>query len=145
MAALTVVAANVSADQNQGSVIRNYVAGAALTVGQAVYVDTSGYAQPAIGNVLTANAKSIGIVVNSSDRYGSTSIPSGGFCSVCEFGPVYGYYGMTPGKQVWVSKTVSGGLDDAAPTGGVFVFIIGMSIAADIIFVSPGMTAPVSV
>lgn len=145
MAALTVVAGNVSADQNQGSVIRNYITGMAVNVGQAVYVDTNGNVQLAIGNVLTANAKAIGIVVNSTDLYGSTAIPSGGYCSVCEFGPVYGYYGMTPGKQVWVSKTVAGGLDDAAPTGGVFQFILGVSIDDDIIFVSPGMSAPVSV
>lgn len=145
MTALTVTPANVSADQNQGSVVRNYQAGGALTVGQAVYLDSNNYVQAADANTSSVTtARGVGIVVNTPGPYGDTSIPSGGYCSICVEGPVYGFSGLTPGAYGWVSKT-AGEIDDTAPTTATYQYILGYAVAEDTFFVNPGITSPTSV
>ena len=144
MADMTVTAANVSGDWNQGTVIRNFVAGGTVNVGDAVYIATDGFVYQADANVLVANAKGRGIVVNSDDLYGSTVISATRSCSVALFGPVYGFSGMTPGTTGWVSAT-AGKIADAAPTGGAFQEPMGYAVSDVIFFVDPDTETPASV
>lgn len=143
MAALTFIAANISADPNQGSIIRNYEAGGTVSVGDAVYIDGNGKVQLADASVSETTSLGRGIVVNSASLYGETSVASGQRCSVCVFGPVYGFYGMTEGAWGWVSAT-AGDIDDSAPSGGAYQHIMGYAAAEDVFFVNPGLTAPTS-
>ncbi len=125
-----------------GAICRNYQAGAALTVGYAVYLDSSGYVQHADANLSEAGARAMGIVVASKD--GETSVVSGDRCSVCVFGPVGGYASMTPGEPVYNSSTV-GRLDQTAPTGGAYPQAFGRADSATVIFVNPDVADPSSV
>jgi hypothetical protein len=137
MTALTVTAANVSADQNMGSIVKGYQALSACSVGQAVYLDgTTGKVAPADADAGTTEARGFGIIVEAANQYGETSIAADDYCSVCEFGPVYGFSGMTPGAYGWVSKT-AGEIDDTKPTSAV-QRILGHAQAADVFFVNPG-------
>lgn len=142
MATLTLVAANVSADWNQGSVIRNFIAAAAVTVGAAVALDSAGKLVLADADAL-ATARAIGIVVNGTSIYGGTSIAIGASASVCVLGPVYGYYGMDETKPAYISGT-AGELVDAVPGSG-YNFIIGRPVSETVLWVNPGVSAPVSI
>ena len=125
----------------EGAIVRNYQAGAALTLGYGVYLDSSGYVQHADANAGETEARGMGIVVASKD--GETSITSGDRCSVCVFGPVGGYASMTPGEPVYVSATV-GRLDQTIPTGGAYQRSIGRADSATVIFVNPDVEDPAS-
>jgi hypothetical protein len=142
MAALTVTAANVSADWGQGAIIQNYQAAEALTVGNVVALDSDGKLVKADANASLAKSRAIGIVVQTTDLYGSTSVAAGGYCSVCTFGPVYGFSSLAEGTYGWVGTT-PGELVDAAPSTA-YQFIVGQCIAADTFFVRPGIENPVS-
>lgn len=142
---LTLTSANVSADQQQGSVIRNVQAGAILTVGQTVYIDGSDTAQLADANGASeAVARAVGVVVAAPNMYGETSIASGDRCSVCVFGPVYGFTGMTPGARVYVGTT-PGELTQTPPTPNAYQFTIGIAISASVLFINPEADAAASV
>ena len=143
MAVLTVTAASVSANQNQGSIIRSYQAGGTINVGDAVYADTSNLVYQALGNAQTTS-QAIGIVVDTQDQYGATSATVNKWVSVCVYGPVDGFASLTPGKPVYVDKTTAGKLNDAAPTGGAWQFIVGHAIDTVTFFVDPGNSAAVS-
>lgn len=124
----------------EGAIVRNYQAGAALTVGYAVYLDSSGYVQHADANGSEAASRGRGIVVASKD--GETSVSSGDRCSVCVFGPVGGYASMTPGEPVYVSDTV-GRLDQDQPSNA-YRQALGWADSASVIFVNPDVQDPSS-
>ena len=126
----------------EGALCRNFVAGGALTVGYAVYLDSSGYVQHADANAGEVQSRGIGVVVESKD--GETSVTSGDSCSVCVMGPVGGYSGMTPGEPVYVSSTV-GRIDQTAPTGGAYQRSIGYAESSVKLFVFPCANDPSSV
>lgn len=145
MTALTVTAAKVSANQNQGAVIRPYRAGGTVSLGQAVYLDSNGYVQAADANTAAVTtARAVGIVVATSDPYGSTSAAANESVSVCLSGIVYGFSGLTPGAYGWVSKT-AGEIEDTAPTGGAYQYILGQAMSATEFYVNPGIYQPASV
>lgn len=144
MAALSFTAANISADPNQGSIIRNFEAGGTVAVGKPVYIDSDGKVQLTDANVSATEALGHGIVVNSASLYGDTSIAAGQRCSVCVFGPVYGFTGLAEGTQAWVGAT-AGELVDTAPSGGAYVRVMGYAVASDVFFVDPGQSTPASV
>jgi hypothetical protein len=125
-----------------GAIVRNYQAGAAVTVGYGVYLDSSGYVQHSDADLSEAGARTIGIVVGSKD--GETAIVSGDRCSVVVFGPVGGYASMTPGEPVYNSKT-AGRLDQTAPTSGAYPQAVGRADSATVIFVNPDVADPSSV
>lgn len=143
MAALSFTAANVSADQNQGAVIRNFEAASAVSVGKPVYVNSDGKIALADANVSETEARAVGLVVNSADMHGATDIAAGARASVCVFGPVYGFSGLAEGTYAWVGAT-AGELVDTAPTGGAYQFIVGQALASDVFFVNPGTSKPAS-
>lgn len=131
MADVTVTAAQVKALQANGAIVRRYTAGAALTVGEAVYIASDdGYVDPADASAV-GTAKGIGIVVESYD--GSTAIAAGDPCSVCVFGPVSGFSGATPGGKAWVSNE-AGNVADAA---GDVAHELGYFESATVLFVNP--------
>lgn len=132
MAAITVTPDNVR--PLLGAIIRRGVAGAALSVGDAVYLDTDGTYKPADrGAANTAAAR--GIVVSAPD--GALSAAAGDAIDIVVFGPVTGFSGMTPGANVFVGS--AGALDDAAPApaSGEYKFIIGWAEDAETVVVSP--------
>lgn len=138
MADITVTAASVRALVANGAVIRPYTAGAALTVGDVVYIASDGDVEPADANVSLAATRGIGIVVASYD--GETSIAAGNPASVCVLGPVGGFSDMTPGSNVHVSDT-AGKLADSAGTAGR---IMGYAESATVVFVHPQQNDPTS-
>lgn len=136
MTALTVTAANVSADQNVGSIVKPYQAASASSVGQSVYKDSDGKIAPSDADAGTTQARAFGIIVAAANQYGETSIAADEWCSVCEFGPVYGFSDLTPGEYGWVSKT-AGEIEGTKPTSAV-QRILGHAQADDCFFVNPG-------
>lgn len=132
----------MSASQEHGAVIRNYMAGGTVVVGNAVYLDSDGKVQKADANASLAASRAIGIVVNTSSLYGETSAPAGSYVSVCVFGPVYGFSGLAEGTFGWVGTT-AGEIVDAAPSTA-YQYILGQCDAADIFFVRPGIENPTS-
>jgi hypothetical protein len=147
MTALTFVAGDISADWNRGSIIeQGFQNGVAVSLGQAVYLDANNVWQLADADVAALNARAVGIVVGvpSGYIYGETSAPINSFPAVCTFGPVYGFQLLSSGQYGWVSKT-AGAIDDTAPTGGAYQYILGRSIGASEFFVDPGLTQPASV
>lgn len=143
MADFTVTAANVSADEKMGSIVRNYQASGSGTVGDSVYLDSDGKVLKSDADGSLAASRAVGIVVNTTSLYGDTTFVSGDFVSVCVFGPVYGFSGMAEGTYGWVSTT-AGKVADAAPATA-YDYILGQVHAADVFFVHPGIENPVSV
>lgn len=138
--AITFTAANIR--PLESAVTRNKQAGAACNVGYSFYYDSSGYVQqadPDAGTEVEARVK--GIIVASKD--GETSISSGDRCTVCVFGPVGGFAGMTPGQPVYQSTT-AGTYTHTAPTGGAYQPEVGYAESATVLFVSPDSEDPAS-
>lgn len=138
MANISLTAANIRALQPNGAIVRPYTAGSTVTIGQLVFIGTDGFVDPADGDVDAATARAIGIAVESYD--GETSVTVGNPCSVCVFGPVSGFSGMTPGANGYVSDDV-GRLADAA---GTYSRIMGYAERAGVFFVHPEQNDPAS-
>lgn len=112
-----------------GAVVRELDAGGSGSVGDLVYINSSGVAvQSAGGAAGTANA--IGVVVNSGSQ-GKTTFASGDRLAVVLSGPVAGWAAMVPGANHFVSNT-AGKLGDAA---GTVSKIVGVAEAADVLIV----------
>jgi hypothetical protein len=133
-----------SASYDRGATILNYIAGGTVNIGDCVYLDDNNQVQQAIGSA-SKTAHALGIVVGVTNFYAETQENAGGWVAVCVHGPVYGWVSLIDGQVIYVSKTVAGGMDTAAPSGGVYDFIVGNAVGADAIFVRPGQTTPASV
>lgn len=144
MTAIVVNGSNVSASEERGSIIEWYTTNEEIDLGNAVYLDSDNEVNQAIGTS-SAAANAIGIAALADNFYGETTIPEGGSVGVVVYGPVYGFTDLHSGQPLWVSKTVPGGLDDAAPTGGVYQFIVGHAQDDQTFFVDPGTVTPQSV
>lgn len=131
MADISYTAAQIAPLTDNGAIVRPYTAGGTVTVGQAVYIATDGDVEPADANAGTPAEQVRGIAVASYD--GETTINSGDPCSVCVFGPVAGFSGMTPGDIIYLSNTV-GRVADAA---GSFSRVVGHAESATVLFVNP--------
>ena len=134
--ALTRTSLDISADVSRGAITANKTAGAALEVGDCCYVSTSDtllQADQDAGTELVANG--VGIVVAAPNQYGEIAIASGDQCTLCIFGKVFGFTGMTVGGRVWVGAT-AGELTQTKPTDG-WRIAIGYALAADVLFVNP--------
>jgi len=138
MANISLTSANIRALQANGAVVRSYDAGGTVTIGYLVYIATDGDVEHADGDVDAATARAIGVAVESFD--GETSVTAGNRVSVCVFGPVSGFSGMTPGANHYVSDDV-GRIADAA---GTYSRIIGYAEAAGVLFVNPEQNDPAS-
>lgn len=126
-----------------GAITRPGVAGGALAMGDAAYLNSSGQWVEADANVSAAVAGARGIVVAVNEP-GETTVASGDALEVCVFGPVGGFSSLTPGARQFLSNT-AGELVETAPTGaGTWTSPIGYAEAAGILFVNPGLAAPSS-
>lgn len=143
---MAVTALSVRPDSVKGrSLQKTYQAGGSLTVGNAGYIDSSGYIQAARANA-AATTKGIGIVAAVQDTSGGvTTAASGDRVSLIIFGLVYGFSSLTPGALQYISSSSAGALTETAPSGaGTWTWAIGYAIDANTLFVQPGLVAPVS-
>lgn len=144
MTSASFTAANISASQEQGSLIRNFEADESGGIGDAVYITSAGKVKLADANVDASPlvAQAVGIVVAVPDPYGSTTFVAGNRVSVCLFGPVWGWSSLVEGTLLYASKT-AGDVEQTIPTSA-YQWAIGYAIADDCLFVHPGIAAPVS-
>jgi hypothetical protein len=126
-----------------GAIIRRFAAGGTVSVGQAVYVDSSGDVQAADADDV-AQAQARGVVVGVGVA-GATSASTGQQVDVVTHGPVaLGASGLTDGAAVYVSPT-AGAMDQTIPaTAGDFPFVIGWAESDGVLYVQPQVTVPVA-
>jgi hypothetical protein len=127
----------------KGAITRPGVAGGAVAMGDAVYINSSGQWVEADANVsaVVANARGIVVAVN---EPAETTAASGDAIEVCVFGPVGGFSALTPAARQFLGNT-AGELVETAPTGaGTWTTPVGYAESATILFVNPGIAAPVS-
>lgn len=138
MASVTLTAASIK--PLNGAITRRGTAGATLTPGAAVYLDTGSNGWKLADADAQASAMARGIVV--SDGVGSTSFASGVAVDIVVFGPVDGFSGMTVGSNVFNSVT-AGEIDQTAPAlTGDYPFAIGWAASASVLFVQPQISVP---
>jgi len=140
MAAIEVAAVQIR--PLNGALVRRFLAGAALNVGDAVYVDSSGEVQPADADALdSAQARGIVVAVGTA---GATSAGGGAAVDVVTHGAVaLGTDELTPGAAVYVSVT-AGKLDHTAPAAsGDYPFVIGWAENDGVLYVQPQVSAPI--
>lgn len=111
----------------QGAIIRRYTAGAAVTAGAPVYLDSSGYVQMGDSDAVATNAV-IGCAVQ-----GATA--SGERIDVVIYGPINNMTAATPGALVYTQAT-AGALGESA---GTKTTIIGKAESATILLVQPSI------
>lgn len=124
-----------------GAVVRRYLAGAAVSVGQAVYIASDGLVEPADADAAdTAQARGMIVGVGVA---GQTSASDGQAVDVVTHGPVaLGISTLTQGAAVYVSTT-AGSLDQTAPAAsGDFKFVFGWAESAGVIYVQPQVIVP---
>lgn len=125
----------------EGAVGRDYTAGGSFSIGDPVYVNSSGNVLAARANA-AATSYAIGIAVASTD--GDTSIVSGERVTVCVFGPVGGFAGLVEGGLTYLDSAAVG-LVDAALTGtGKWSHVVGYGERDSVLFVMPAAAAPTS-
>lgn len=139
MTDVTTVVANAAPGNAQQCQLRNYEAGEALNLLDAVYIDSNDKVQKADADASLTLAKGIGVVVASKD--GETTVSLGDRCSVCLGGPVEGFSGATPNATAWVS-TIAGGITETAPTGGAYQQALGRFVSSTCLWVNPAMGSP---
>ncbi len=132
MADLTITARSVRALPN--AVVRDFIAGGAGNVGDAVYVDSTGKVQQASA-AAAGTAIAIGVVV-SVGSLGAAAFASGDAVNVQILGAVNGFSGLTPGTRVYLSNT-AGKLADLA---GTVSKQMGVAIAADTVLLLHGVS-----
>jgi|GEM_PF-4247279 len=138
MAAITLLAEQIR--PLNGATIRRLTAGAALNVGDVVYIDTDATVKPAIATSEAA-AQARGIVVGVGVA-GATSATSGGAVDVVTHGAVAVGAALTVGAPVYVSAT-AGKTDHTAPaTTGQFPFVVGWAEAAQTLYINPQVIVP---
>ena len=126
-----------------GAIIRRFAAGGAVSVGQAVYVDSSGDVQAADADA-EASAQARGVVVGVGVA-GATSASTGQQVDVVTHGPVaLGASGLTDGAVVF-NSTTAGAMDQTAPAlSGDYPFVIGWAESDGVLYVQPQVTVPVA-
>lgn len=140
---MAVTAANVR--KLEGAIGRPVQAGGAATMGDAMYIAADDDWEIADANVSAAIAAARGILVEVPFKTpGGTTCADGDPIHVVTFGPVGGFSGLTPGGLLYLSNT-AGQVTHTAPTGaGTWTSPIGYAESATVVFVNPGIAAPVS-
>ena len=134
MAAETVTQANVR--PLVGSIVKPFVAGEIVDVGEAVYMASTGKVMLADADA-AATAQVMGIVVGIG-AYGKLSSVVDQTVDVILYGATEGFASLTPGEQFFASVT-PGAIDPVVPAGASsdFVWVIGWALSATAIFVNP--------
>jgi hypothetical protein len=109
-----------------GARVRRFTAGAAVTAGYPVYLDSSGEIRIATATTNASN-RVIGVALR--------TLADGDRGDVVTKGPVFCLTGATPGGLL---KTLNsaGGMDH---TGGTYKTVVGVAETAEILFVRPRM------
>lgn len=136
MADLTFTAGNIR--PLDGATVRGFDLGGVATPGQAVYVASDGDVEKADANGAAALQKARGLVV--AIEGGKSSGIADDRVTVCVYGPVAGFTGLTPGANVYLSDTL-GALSD---TPGTNVIPMGYCESATVVFIQPEMDIPAS-
>lgn len=142
MSDIALSASKISAYEERGAIFEQYTTAATVTLGQAVYLNSSNQVLPAIATSAAA-AAAIGIAVIAPNFYGETSVASGQTVGVVVYGPVWGFTGLQSGQRGYVSKTAAGTIVTTAPAPG-YQYSVGHAIDGETFFVDPGTAAPVS-
>lgn len=110
----------------EGAIVRRYTAGAAVTAGAPVALDSSGYVQHADGNSSDPVADMCqGIAIQAAAAAGDR-------IDVVVYGPVSCMTGATPGAYIYISDTAA--LPDVSSTSNG---VIGIAESATVLFVRP--------
>lgn len=126
--AVDTTAANVK--PLDGALVRNYIAGSAISPGHPVVMSSDGYIDSADSDALSTNTV-LGIALP--PRNQATAYASGDKVAVVVFGPVQCVTGGTPGAYAYTGATAG----DINETAGTKSLIIGVVEAATVIFVRP--------
>jgi hypothetical protein len=106
-----------------------YTTGAAVEAGEAVYLDSSGYIQPANGGAVATNF-AIGVSLQDIASGGRGDVAIGGMRVLC-------LTGATPGGIVYTMDT-AGEIDH---TGGTKKCVVGVAESATVLLVMPTMVS----
>jgi len=106
--------------------------GAAITVGQPVYVDGAGTVDLAIGDAI-GTSKVAGLVIDASIAAATAGkIRHSGIVTSTDWTAVTGAAALTPGARYYLSKDTAGQLTTTAPTAvGEVVCAIGMALSTE--------------
>lgn len=139
MADISITAAQVR--PLNGAIVRRFTAGAAVSVGDAVYVHTDGTVKRADADDGT-QVQARGVVV-SVGVAGASSAAAGEAVDVVTHGALaLGTSGLTDGAAVYVSTT-AGKLDQTAPAAsGDFKYVIGWAESDSVLYVQPQVIVP---
>lgn len=138
---MTVTASQVA--QLAGAIPNDANAGATVTVGNAVYIDSNGNVQNAIANV-AVSSEGVGIVVGV-PQAGQTTAALNERVTYVVFGLVGGFASLTPGVIYYIDPTTAGAITATAPTGAnKWAKTIGYAKSATELFVLPGIRPAIS-
>lgn len=135
MADITVAAGGVR--PLNGAIIRRFAAGAAVSVGNVVYIHTDSTIKPAKADAdITYLARGIVVGVGT---LGATTAAVGDMCDIVTHGPVeLGITGLTDGAQMYVSAATAGVMDQTAPAAvGKYKYSVGYAHSDTGIYVDP--------
>ena len=107
-------------------------------MGDCVYVAADGDVEKADANVSAATAMGVGLVV--AIQGGKAAGAAGDRATVCVFGPVAGFSGLTPGANAYVSNNAG----KLSTTPGTCSRIMGYNESATVFFVHPEQNDPSS-
>jgi len=112
-----------------GAIIRRYTTSEAVDAGEAVYLDSSGYATLTDAAAVATNY-CIGLAVE--------DIASGGRGDFVVFGPLQMCTAATPGAIIYTIDTTTG---EVGETAGTKTCIVGMAESATVVLVNPQMVS----
>jgi hypothetical protein len=115
----------------EGAIVRRYIAGSAITPGDAVCMSSDGAIDPADSDALATNTV-VGIALV--PRNQGAAYAAGDVVDVVVHGPVKCATGGTPGAYAYTSGTTAGQMAEAAGTKSL---IVGFVESATVVFVRP--------
>lgn len=110
----------------EGAIIRRYVPGAAIAVGEIVSMSSDGYVDPA--NTTSAAGTTVGIALDV-----ATAEATPGKIDVVVYGPVTAITGGTPGATLYATDTAG----EPGESAGTNTSIAGFVESATVAFVRP--------
>lgn len=146
MADLTITAADVSASQVDGAIIRDFrvsPTGATVNIGDLVAETQAVSSVTGVPDVIQAKgnttdwatSRAIGVVAVGVGWYGDTTVVAGNHLSAVVFGPVYlPGASLIPGAIYYTSDN-AGKISDTPST--THPWIIGQALDVDVLFVNP--------
>lgn len=127
------MAYKVTYDATPSNVLPGKPAGAALSAGELVYLDSSGYWQKAdqVANTSTSRTDALGVVVNDAIQYE--------VINPVRIAVIKGFSGLTTGVKQYLSDT-AGAFTESEPTTNIRQ-VCGVAVAADTILAAIGGAA----